>query len=211
MVTFNAKLPDSYLQQVGLYNQYRLYPGMNEGIKYTTNTSGVPLKTNEQGVYYRYGLVRPMTGSLTAYDTGNQVNLPWQLDNTSQLVQNGKAWGDTDTSAGLNYATDQLLAQPSSIAKKVIVLVSDGRPHSVVGGYNSPFTQAAINAADRAGREGIRIHTVTLEGAHGANFVFNEGLVRNGGAALRAANADDLRDLLLGIGAIEIGHPRLLK
>lgn len=214
IVTFTAKLPDSYLRQAGLYNSYQQNPGMNEGIKYTTDSSGRPRKTNAQGVSDSHGLVRPMTGPLTSFDPDNHSVLPTGLDTAGKLVKNGICWGDTDTSAGLNYAIDRLqLANPDT--DKVIVLFSDGKPHSVADGGHGAATQAlevaAVAAADRAAALGIRIHTVTLEGTHGANFEFNEGLVRNGGAALRAANADQLRGLLIAVGTIEVGRPRLFK
>ncbi|MEI6512804.1 MAG: vWA domain-containing protein [bacterium] len=208
IVTFNAKLPDSYLPS----NLYRTYPVMNKGIKYVTDKNGVPFKSNEQGASDPNGQYRSMAGGLTAFIPSNHSVLPLGLDNNSKLTVNGNAWGDTDTSAGLNYAIDQMISQPGSNASKVIVLVSDGMPHSV-GGTSSTtaFKLAAIAAADRAKTAGIRIHTVTLEGTNGANFDFNEGLIRNGGAALRASSADDLKRLLIGVGTIEIGRPKLLK
>ena len=129
------------------------------------------------------------------------------------MLQNGNAWGDTDTASGLNYATDRLIEHGGGpTTEKVIVLVSDGKPHDVRGTYYTSLRdQAAIASADRAGMAGIKIHTVTLEGTHGVNFDFNEGLIRNGGYALRASDASKLRDLMISIGAIEVGHPSLLK
>lgn len=213
MVTFSAKLPDSYLQQAGLYTSYKLYPGMNEGIKYTTDTYGRPVKTTDEGISYSSGLVRPMVGTITDYDPTNHAVFAAPLDKACKLLQNGNAWGDTDTAAGLNYATDRLIEHGGgSTTEKVIVLVSDGKPHDVRGTYYTGLRdQAAIAAADRAGLAGIKIHTVTLEGTHGVNFDFNEGLIRNGGYALRASDASKLRDLMISIGAIEVGHPSLLK
>ena len=85
-------------------------------------------------------------------------------------------------------------------------------PHDVSGqSYTDLRKQAAITAADRAGAAGIRIHTVTLQGTQGADFAFNEGLIRNGGYALRAADATKLRDILISVGAIEVGHASLLQ
>lgn len=213
MVTFNAKLPEWWLRDNGLYNSYRQNPGMNEGIKYTTDKQGRPRKTSDEGDDDSHGQVRPMTGDLTDFDPGSHSDLARDLDKASKLIKKGNAWGDTDTAAGLDYAIDRLLEHgSSSVTQKTIVLVSDGKPHDVSGDYYSWLReQAAIEAADRAEREGIRIHTVTLEGTHGANFDFNEGLIRNGGYALRAADANKLRDLLISVGAIEVGHPSLLK
>ena len=219
VVTFNAQLPDSWMKSnrpsysdQTYYDLYKAYPAMNQGIKYTTDTLGRPLKTDTQGIANANGLVRPMAGSLTALDPSKQDTLPKGLDDMGKLVANGNAWGDTDTAAGLNYAIDQLLSQTCPSAGNVIVLISDGKPHDVRGDYYSALReQTAIAAADRAGAAGIKIHTVTLEGTKGVNYTFNEGLVRNGGVALRAQDANDLEKLLLGIGSIAIGHPRLLK
>lgn len=211
MVTFNAKLDDNSLRNLGLYNSYSQYPGMNEGIKHTTDSSGYPVKTTVQGIASSSGQVRPMIGPLTAFDPSNHSVVPQALSDAGMLMKNGKAWGDTDTAVGLNYAIDQLTNNPSG-AKKVIILVSDGMPHDVRGSsYTELRKQAAIAAADRAGAADIKIHTVTLEGTDGANYAFNEGLVRNGGMALRAASADDLKDLLIKIGTPDWGTPRLIK
>jgi Flp pilus assembly protein TadG len=213
MVTFNAKLSTTALSNLGLTSAYKLYPEMNRGIKYTTTTSGKPVKTTETGVVSSGGQVRPMVGSLTDYDPGNHTILTAPLDNATKLLKAGNAWGDTDTAAGLNYAIDCLNARAGlSTTEKVIVLVSDGKPHDVDGASATRAREvAAVAAADRAENDGIRIHVVTLEGTSGVNFEFNESLVRNGGYSLRAADASKLRDLLISFGAIEVGHPSLLR
>ena len=212
MVTFSAALPDWYLSQAGLASSYKPYPQANLGIKYTTDSSGKLRKTNVQGVSDSHGLVRSMTGALTEFDPNNHTQLVTALDTASKLLKNGVAWGDTDTAAGLNYAIDRLLESGNPAAEKVIVLISDGMPHDINGSYYTQLRmQAAVDAADRAQSEGIRIHTVTLEGTKGANFDFNESLIRNGGYALRAADADKLRDILISVGKIEVGHPSLVR
>jgi hypothetical protein len=218
MVTFNAALPDSWTKANrptgSTQTYYQLYaenPGMNSGIKYTTDIYGKPVKTDKKGYASSTGQVRSMTSELIALNPDMHTTLPANLDNAGQLLENGKAWGDTDTAVGLNYAIDRLAAQPT-YGDKVIVLVSDGKPHDVRGAsYTKQKEDAAVVAADRAGAAGIIIYTVTLEGNKGVNYKFNEGLIRNGGVAFRANSADELYGLLIGIGKMMIGHSRLYK
>jgi Flp pilus assembly protein TadG len=210
MVTFNASLSSTLLQRLGLTNSYKSHPEWNTGIKYTTDRSGVPQKTTDAGVVSSLGLVRPMVGSLTDYDPSNHASLPTALDKATKLLKGGNAWGDTDTAAGLNYAIDALIARGGS-EEKVIVLVSDGEPHDAEGRLTQSRRNNAVAAANRAKSYGIKIHTVTLAGTNGVDFQFNESLIRNGGYALRAADASKLRDLLISVGQIEVGHPHLLK
>jgi Flp pilus assembly protein TadG len=213
MVTFNAALSRSYLQSAGLWSYYNGTP-YNTGLKYTTNTSGVPVKTTVTGVSSPSGLVRQLSGALTGFDPSDHTSLVTEMSNASQLLRNGNAWGDTDTGAGIEYATASLTARTGAPAgtDKVIVVVSDGMPHSVDGSaQTAAFQNHARSAADAAAAAGVRIHVVTLEGSDGVNYAFNESLVRNGGYALRAANADRLFEMLISVGAIEIGRPTLLK
>jgi Flp pilus assembly protein TadG len=211
MVTFNCHISQSYLQQAGLWTYYQNNPQWNTGLKYTTDTNGVPETTTVTGTYSPTGQVEQMYGPLTTFDTSDHTTLNTTLSNATQLLQNGNAWGDTDTSAGLNFAITSLANAPAG-NDKVIVLVSDGMPHSVDGtAATNALKAAAITAANTAAAAGIRIDTVTLEGSQGVNFAFNEGLIRNGGYAFRAADADALFAALISVGAIEIGRPTLLK
>jgi hypothetical protein len=52
---------------------------------------------------------------------------------------------------------------------------------------------------------------VTLEGSEGVNYSFNEGLIRNGGYAFRSANANQLFQTLIAVGAVEFGRPTIVK
>jgi hypothetical protein len=138
---------------------------------------------------------------------------------TNGLIYRGNAWGDTDTAAGMKYAIDQwydssgnLKSGVSASTKKSIVIVSDGMPHSVDGTSATNTLKAnAIAQANRAGALGITIHTITLEGSNGANYAFNESLIRNGGNAFRAPDASSLIDQTEAVGLIEYGLPHLLK
>ena len=215
MVVFNATISSSYLNSAGLWAGtygYRNYPSANAGIKYTTNSSGALQKTTVTGTPSSSGTIAEMSGPLTVFGTAHSSSLPTALSNASQLLTNGQAWGDTDTSAGLNYAIDKLQAGAASGSEQVIVLVSDGMPHSVDGtSQTNAFIAAANAAADRAQSLGIKIHTVTLEGSGGVNYSFNEGLIRNGGYAFRSANANQLFQTLIAVGAVEFGRPTIVK
>ena len=215
MVTFNAALSQSYLSGAGLWSGtygYQNYPAANAGIKYTTSTSGALQKTTATGTVSSSGSIREMSGPLTVFGTAHSGSLPSALSTASQLLTNGNAWGDTDTSAGLNYAITKLQAGAASGSEQVIVLVSDGMPHSVDGtSQTNALKTAATTAANRAASLGIKIHTVTLEGTDGVNYAFNESLIRNGGYAFRAADANALFQTLIAVGAVEFGRPTLLK
>jgi Flp pilus assembly protein TadG len=191
---------------------YDQHPEANQGIKYTTNTSGAPVLTDSTGSPSSSGSVQPMTGPLTVFGTAHSSSLPAALNTASQLLNNGNAWGDTDTAAGLNYAIDKLQAGAASGSDQVIVLVSDGMPHSVLGtSATNDLKNAATAAANRAGNLGIKIYTVTLEGSDGVNYAFNESLIRNGGYAFRAADSTELFDKLIAVGAVVFGRPTIVK
>jgi hypothetical protein len=48
-------------------------------------------------------------------------------------------------------------------------------------------------------------------GLGGADFQFNESLIRNGGSAFRTADPNALMSVLIQVGAIEIGGPHLFQ
>ena len=75
-----------------------------------------------------------------------------------------------------------------------------------------------VTACNTLAALGVRIHTVTLTdedygtyGSGGADFEFNESLVRNGGVAFRTADAQRLMQVLIAVGTIEVGKPNLFK
>ncbi len=145
----------------------------------------------------------------------DEENLPPAVNDMYNLASGHSPNGYTNPAVAINWAIDQLLAGGSE-SRKVIVMVSDGMPYGSTDAITAQRRQATIDAAERAAVAGIRIHTVTLtvedEGAYGtggADFEFNESLVCNGGYALRTHDPEQLCDLMLAVGNIEIGHPRL--
>jgi hypothetical protein len=235
-VAFNAALSQSYLRSSGLDSSYAPYPQMNQGLKYTTTTSGTPRLVDPYGTGAKAptGQVRQMASPPVKYDTNHVLPTALQQlygtnsSNTDGLIYRGNAWGDTDTGAGLQYAIDQwyntngsLRPGVSAATRKVIVVVSDGMPHSVDGTSATNALKAkAVAQATRGGGPlggpgkglGIVIHTVTLEGSGGANYAFNESLVRNGGYAFRAADANALADVMgIAVPGQIFGKPHLLK
>lgn len=104
-------------------------------------------------------------------------------------------------------------------AEHVIVLVSDGMPW--YHGNSFPDTRSqdlCTYIADQAAAMGIRIHTVTLDlssapadGSKGADSTYNASLVRNGGYAFYTYEPERLRNLLVGVGQIEVGQAHLVN
>jgi Flp pilus assembly protein TadG len=238
-VAFNAALSANYLRGSipSLLTPYTVtYPQMNQGIKYSTTTSGAPTLVDVSGnaVAAPSGQVRPLASPPVQYSTSHVLPTALtQLYGTASssyqngLIYKGNAWGDTDTSAGLKYAIDQWYTpsgslQPgvSAVTRKVIVLVSDGEPHSVDGtAATNTLKNNAIAQATRAGGPpggpghglGIVIHTITLAGSNGVDYAFNESLVRNGGYSFRAADASALADAIGVLPNLIYGKPHLLK
>lgn len=126
--------------------------------------------------------------------------------------------GYTNPAPALNFAIDSILDNGYEGNEKVIVLVSDGMPLGSTSYKTQQYRANTITAANRAEANGIRIHTVTLTsegygdyGYGGADFEFNEGLVRNGGYAFRTSDPDKIRDILITVGGLEYGKAKLIK
>ena len=126
--------------------------------------------------------------------------------------------GYTNPATGINFAIDSILDHGGDDHEKVIVLVSDGMPVGSTTALTQQYRNETVAAADRAAANGIRIHTVTLTleeygqyGYGGADFEFNEGLVRNGGYAFRTHDPARLQDILIAVGGIEYGKAHLIK
>jgi Flp pilus assembly protein TadG len=204
VVVFNAYVPPQYWP-TGYTN------AMNTGIKFSTNASGNPRPCSASGVSQSTGQERALEQGLTALNPANKTQLPTALANGCSLLENDNAWGDTDTAVGLNYAITQLENAPSG-NQKIIILISDGEPHSVQGAsYTAQFQQDAINASNQAAADGIIIHTITLSGSQGEDFAFNSQLCCNGGYALNSPNASQLSALILSAQTSSMGVPTLLK
>jgi len=100
-----------------------------------------------------------------------------------------------------------------------IVLVSDGMPYASTSYETQQRRTNTVTKVNELAALGVRIHTVTLTaeadgapyGSGGADFAFNESLVRNGGVAFRTADPAALRDVLIAVGTIEVGCPSLFE
>ncbi|MBD3292666.1 MAG: VWA domain-containing protein [Armatimonadia bacterium] len=155
----------------------------------------------------------------------------------------------THTALGIEDATDMLVNRSGGDSTSpVIVLVSDGMPfgyatwewqytwryHYYYGWYKDWYQvqtmteeehteyrrQRAIEAADAAADQDIKIHTVTFVqeppsgyeyGQSGADADFNASLVRNGGYAFHTPEPEDLEIILECVGYIEVGRPMLIE
>jgi Flp pilus assembly protein TadG len=198
------------------------FVAFSEGLKSTTYAGqnralGSPRKVNAVGdTDTSHGQVRQLTLGLTALNYANPSVLPAAVDTSYQIARKDFPGGNTYPEAGIDWAVSQFAASGSTGAEKVIVFVSDGMPN--------PVSHRALtnSAAQRAGRAGIRINSVTLTnestggsyGTGGADYQFNKDLVELynvgtdgkslGGLALQTSDPAQLRDLLLKIATTEL-------
>jgi Flp pilus assembly protein TadG len=213
-IVFNAVLPTSWLSGQGttFYNDYtKTYPQMNQGTKYSTDTSGLPRLCDANGVGDSQGQERPLTMTLTNFQTGQGYSLTSTMSTGVQLIMNDTGWGDTEHAIGINWAISQLQAGPAG-NQKVIIVISDGEPHSVGGqSETNQFITDANNAAATAAADGITIHTVCVAGTSGEDLSFMAGLCCNGGYAFQTANANELAAVLIQIGQITYGAAQIIE
>ncbi len=153
---------------------------------------------------------------LTPYEEG--AELPDEVEEIYEYASGADPNGYTNPGIALDWAIDEFLTNGNSACEQVIVLVSDGMPFGSTPSKTQQYRDYAIEQANRAESNGIRIHTITLTaeehgeyGYGGADFEFNESLCRNGGYAFRTHDPEHLQDLLIAVGNIEVGHPCLFK
>jgi Flp pilus assembly protein TadG len=144
-------------------------------------------------------------------------NAPRSLDYHYQSVRGDTPSGYANPGAAVAWARGRFSASGRQGTAKVIILVSRGLPVGADDGIAEQYRSYAVQQADAAAGEGIKIHTVTLTPIYydeyepgGADFQFNQSLARNGGYALRTDQASGLRQLLNTIGALEVGKPHLV-
>jgi hypothetical protein len=209
-VVFNAVLPLSWLQQQGAayFNAYYYtYPQINQGTKYSTTTSGMPRLCDANGVSDSKAQERPLLMTLTNFQTGTGYSLTPTMSTGMQLIGNDTAWGDTETAVGINWAINQLQAGPAG-NQKVIIVISDGEPHSVGGqSATNQFITDANNAAATAALDGITIDTVCVVPSSGSDTSFMAGLCGNGGQAISLANANELAASLVNLASTTFAPP----
>ncbi len=157
----------------------------------------------------------PLNLEVTELYDDDEENLPLVVNDMYNLASGHSPSGYTNPAVALNWAIDEFLARGGE-SRKVIVMVSDGMPFGSTDAITAQRRQDTLDASERAAAAGIRIHTVTLTaeeegtyGSGGADFEFNELLVCNGGYALRTHDPERLCDLMIAVGNLEIGHPRL--
>jgi len=166
---------------------------------------------------WKYGWIyEDLTLELTAFEEG--MELPTEVEEAYEHANAAQAQGYTNPGIAFEWAIDEFLANGNPDCNQVIVLVSDGMPFGPNESITQQYRDYAIAQADRAASHGIKIHTVTLTseeygeyGYGGSDFEFNQSLTRLGGYALRTHDPEQLRSLLITVGAIEIGSPYLFK
>jgi Flp pilus assembly protein TadG len=161
----------------------------------------------------------PLYKNMTTYgDSRTALPSAWSTFKTQCL--NHTPTGYTNPAVALQWAKNNYATYGDPNAhQQSIVLVSDGMPYASTTAETQLRRDTTVAAANELAALGVRIHTVTLTleadsatyGSGGADFAFNESLVRNGGVAFRTANPAALRDLLIAVGTIEIGAPSLFE
>ena len=188
------------------------YVAFNEGLKKTS----YKVYYKDAYGYWRYDYM-PTYKRLSALNLeGEALPQAWQDHHT--LVRNDSPSGYTNPAIALDWAIDEFVAHGNaSLCQQSIVLVSDGMPYGTSDYYTQKYRNDAVTQADRAASLGMRVHTITLTqeaygeyGWAGADFEFNQSLVRNGGFALRTHDASKLCDLMEDVGTLDVGKPRLL-
>jgi Flp pilus assembly protein TadG len=159
----------------------------------------------------------PLYKSMTDFGT-SRTSLPsaWRTHET--LCQNHNPSGYTNPAVAFQWALDDYNSYGDKNAhQQSIVLVSDGMPYATTSSETQLRRTNTVARVNSLAALGVRIHTVTLTaeadgapyGSGGADFAFNESLVRNGGVAFRTADPAALRDVLIAVGPIEVGRPSL--
>ncbi|MBU0606773.1 MAG: hypothetical protein KKI08_02755 [Armatimonadetes bacterium] len=150
----------------------------------------------------------------------DRMSLPgtWSSFKTTCLDHNPS--GYTNPAVAFQWAKDDYEDHGDSDAnQQSIVLVSDGMPFGSSSYQTQQRRTNTVTKVNQLAALGVRIHTVTLTaedysapyGSGGADFEFNESLVRNGGVAFRTADPEALRDVLIAVGTIEVGCPSLFE
>jgi Flp pilus assembly protein TadG len=211
----------SLMNQVSAQGDKVGFVAFSEGLKSTTYAGqnralGAARKVNAVGDTDTHGQVKQLSLGLTALNYANPAVLPGAIDTSYQIARKDFPGGNTYPESGIDWAVNQLAGSGSTGTEKVIVFVSDGMPN--------PSSHRALtnSAAQRAGRAGIRIDSVTLTnestggqyGTGGADYQFNKDLVELynvgadgkslGGLALQTADPAGLRDLLLQVARVEL-------
>lgn len=180
----------------------------NSGLKYTTWRVWIPWLGRYDYLPLAFDLEEvPVDGDFSETTLG-----------VRNIIRNDMPNGYTNPAAGIDFAIDSILNHGGEDHEKVIVLVSDGMPVGSTAALTQQYRNETVASADRAAANGIRIHTVTLTleeygeyGYGGADFEFNEGLVRNGGYAFRTHDPNRIQDILIAVGGIEYGKAHLIK
>jgi hypothetical protein len=188
------------------------YVGFNEGLKQTYNTYFT--RVNGRYVYVHKDTYKELT---TFGSSRTSLPSDWQTHKT--LLRSDRADGYTNPAIALDWALNQYQTNGhAATCQQSVVLVSDGMPFGSTTTLTNQYRANTIAKANQLAALGVRIHTVTLTaedngvyGSGGADFDFNESLVRNGGVAFRTADPEALMDVLIAVGTIEVGSPHLFQ
>ena len=150
----------------------------------------------------------------------SRTALPSDWNTFHTLLNNHTPAGWTRPSVAFNWAHSEYDSHGDAANhQQSVVLISDGMPFGSTTSLTNQYRAETVTAVNNLAAQGVRVYTVTLTaeadgavyGNGGADFVFNESLVRNGGVAFRTANGAALRDALIAVGTLEVGSPSLIQ
>ncbi|MEI6501076.1 MAG: pilus assembly protein TadG-related protein [Armatimonadota bacterium] len=169
---------------------------------------------------YRYVKVyKPLNKIMTTFGT-SRTTLPSDWTTFKSLLNSHNPAGYTRPSLAFNWANTEYDSHGDAVNhQQSIVLISDGMPFGSTTTKTNQYRAETVTAVNALAAQGVRIYTVTLTaeadgavyGNGGADYQFNESLVRNGGVAFRTASGATLRDALIAVGTLEVGAPSLIQ
>lgn len=169
---------------------------------------------------YRYVKVyKPLNKIMTTFGS-SRTSLPSDWNTFKTLLYNHNPEGYTRPGVAFNWAnTEYDNHGDATNHQQSVVLISDGMPYGSTTYKTTQYRNETVTAVNALAAQGVRVYTVTLTseadgepyGSGGADYVFNESLIRNGGVAFRTASGAALRDALIAVGTLEVGSPSLIQ
>ena len=169
---------------------------------------------------YRYvKQYKPLWKLMTTFGS-SRTALPSDWTTHHTLLNNYTPAGYTRPSMAFNWVNTEYDSHGDATNhQQSVVLISDGMPYGSTTAKTNQYRAEAVTAVNALAAQGVRIYTVTLTseadgapyGSGGADYVFNESLIRNGGVAFRTASGAALRDVLVAVGTLEVGSPSLIQ
>lgn len=216
--SFNTEFSQAVSGDWAMYKLINTVAVSNDQVGYVSFSDEIRTRrVRKYNYYYHQYYYEYIPVVMTFTDLVKGDNLPTGISNFQSTATAVGGSGNTRPSVAIDWAIEQFDTVTTPDCDKVIVLVSDGMPYGGTTYLNNLYRQECVTAVDQAAAMGVRIHTVTLTdetqttyGQGGADYVFNESLVRNGGYSFRTNDAQRLSDVLVAVGTLEVGKPQLM-